>query len=253
MIMPTRSHVRERPLTGHRIVVTRPLDDAARLADRLRALGAEPIIVPVIRAEFTDPPELETALQRVSDFDWIVFTSRNGVEAVFRLVTSIAGPRIAAIGPATRAALERHGLRADLMPETYVAEGVIAALGDVNGLSILLPRADIARAVLADGLVQRGARVTQVAAYRTVTLECDPAVWVGADTVTFTSASTVHGLLASGPIPEGATVVCIGPITAAAAREHGLVVTAVAQEYTEDGLVDALTAALGKRRPEGDR
>ncbi len=246
MVMTPESRLQERPLTGRRIVVTRAAEDAERLAGRLRSLGAKPIVAPVIRTEFTDPPELAASLKDVSRFDWIVFTSRNGVEAVFRLVESLEGPRIAAIGPATRAALERRGAHVDLMPDTYVAEGIVETLGDVTGLEILLPRADIARATLADQLTRRGARVTQVAAYETVMLPCDPATWDDADTVTFTSASTVRGFLESGNVPAGANVFCIGPITAAEARAHGLTVTAVAREYTEDGLIDALTDTLGK-------
>lgn len=230
-------------LMGRRIVVTRPEPDARRLADRLRALGATPILAPSIRIEFTDPPELRDALRQVQRYDWIVFTSKNGVEAVFRLSESIAGPRVAAIGPATAGALRAHGVEPTVMPEQFVAEAVLEALGDVAGRRLLLPRADIARRALADGLAARGATVHEIAAYRTVAAGTHPDL-DGVDAVTFTSSSTVRGFLDRGPVPEGAKIICIGPITAATARECGLDVTEVAEEYTEDGLIAALVTVF---------
>jgi uroporphyrinogen-III synthase len=237
-------HLMKSSLSGRRIVITRPVGDAERLANRLRALGAEPIVAPSIEIEFTDPPELDAALAALPRFDWMVFTSRNGVEAVFRLTQRIGGPRIAAIGPATAAALQERGVRADVVPDEYVAEAVLDALGDVRGLRILLPRADIARRALTDGLRARGAEVEEIAAYRTRAVGGTRPRLDGADAVTFTSSSTVRGFLEAGPLPDGAKVVCIGPITARTARESGLTVTAVAAEYTEDGLIAALVAAF---------
>lgn len=239
------------PLSGRRIVITRPQADAERLAARLRALGAEPIVAPAIEIEFTDPPELDAALARLHEYHWIVFTSRNGVDAVLRRPSGRAlkpgtphpTPRIAAIGPATAGALRRHGVEPDLVPDRYVAEAVLEALGDVKGLKVLLPRADIARKALPEGLSARGAEVHEIAAYRTG--GAAPQASLGpVDAVTFTSSSTVRGFLENGPVPEGAKVICIGPITAATAQEYGLEVTAVADEYTEDGLVAALVAAF---------
>lgn len=231
----------QRPLHGRRIVVTRPEPDAQHLADRLRTLGAVPIVVPAIRIEFTDPPELGDALRRLADYDWLIFTSRNGVTAVFRQTTTIEGPRIAAIGPATAGALRARGIEPDLVPEEYVAEAIVEALGDVGGKRVLLPRADIARRALTEILRSRGALVDEIAAYRTVSASARRPDISGADAVTFTSSSTVRGFLEQGPVPEGARVVCIGPITAETARECGLEVTEVAGEYTEDGLIAALT------------
>jgi uroporphyrinogen III methyltransferase/synthase len=233
-------------LTGRRIVITRPEPDARRLAERLRALGATPVVVPAIRIEFTDPPELDDALARMAGYDWVIFTSRNGVEAVFRRARSIAGPRVAAIGPATAHALREHGVEPDLMPAEYVAEAVLDALGDVAGRRCLLPRADIAREALAVGLTARGALVDEIAAYRTRPLAERHTDLGAVDAVTFTSSSTVRGFLAGGPVPDGARIVCIGPITADTARACGLTVSAVAQEYTEDGLIAALQAAFAR-------
>ena len=230
-------------LTGRRIVITRPEADAARLAERLRALGAVPVVMPAIEIEFTDPPELDRALKDLGGYHWVIFTSRNGVEAVFRRIGQLAGPKVAAIGPATAEALRGRGVTPDLVPSEYVAEAILASLPEVRGLRFLLPRADIAREALVDGLRRRGALVDEIAAYRT-----RPASRLAplgpVDAVTFTSSSTVRGFLAGGPVPAGAKVICIGPITAQTARECGLEVTAVAVEYTEDGLIEALEAAF---------
>ena len=233
-----------RPLAGRTVVITRPQADAERLAERLRGLGATPVVAPAIEIEFTDPPELDAALASIREYHWIVFTSRHGVEAVFRRTAKIAGPKVAAIGPATAHALRKRGVEPDLVPAQYIAEAVLAALGDVRGLKILLPRADIARQALPNGLSARGAIVHEMAAYRTRATEPATASIDRADAVTFTSSSTVRGFLENGPVPEGAKVICIGPITAQTAREYGLEVAAVADEYTEDGLIAALLKAL---------
>jgi uroporphyrinogen-III synthase len=248
------------PLAGRRIVITRPDPDAARLAERLRNLGAIPILAPAIEIEFTDPPELARAVARISEYDWVVFTSKNGVEAVFRLAREIRRkdkPRIAAIGPATAEALRRRGIEADLVPQRYVAEAILEALGDVSGLKILLPRSEIARRTLVDGLKARGAIVEEIAAYRTRSRSSPGATDSGeeslaaADAITFTSSSTVRGFVESRPMPRGAKIVCIGPITAKTAAEYGLRVDAVAERYTEDGLISALLDLFREPRESG--
>lgn len=257
-VRETLHHMRRGPpapeqataLTGKRIVVTRPQPDAQRLARRLAALGAVPIVAPSISIAFTDPPELGRALRSLERYDWIVFTSKHGVEAVFRLTPSIAGPRVAAIGPATAGALRAHGVAPDVMPGEFVAEAVIEALGEVTGRRLLLPRADIARKALAEGLVARGATVDEIAAYRTVAAGGERPNLDHVDAVTFTSSSTVRGFLDGGPVPAGARVICIGPITAATAREYGLAVTEIAEQYTEDGLIAALVAAFSTEPDE---
>jgi len=228
------------PLQDRRIVLTRPETDARAFAHRLRARGAEPIVAPAIEIEFTDPVELDEAIARLAEFDWIVFTSRYGVEAVFRRTSSITGPKIAVIGPATAEELAAHGLQPTLMPSSYVAESILEEIGDVEGASVLLPRADIARDALPAGLRAAGAEVLEIAAYRTRT-RTDPLPNLDSvDAITFTSSSTVRGFLECGNIPAGAAVVCIGPVTAATARELGLEVTAEAAEFTEDGLISTL-------------
>ena len=232
------------PLQGRRIVITRSEPDAQVLASRLRALGAVPLVVPAIRIEFADPAPLDSALARMQSYDWVIFTSRNAVEAVFRRTARISGPRVAAIGPATAAELRARSVEPHLVPAKHVAEGLMEELGDVTGLRFLLPRADIARPDLPDGLKARGGTVDDITVYRTA-----PAARVEqdlglVDAVTFTSSSTVKNFVQGGPVPAGARIICIGPITARTARECGLNVTEIAGDYTEDGLVEALLSAL---------
>lgn len=232
-------------------MITRPRERSRHLAERLRSLGAEPIVFPTVKIEPADPGPLDAAVQALDTFDWVVFTSANGVAAFAERLTAagkdardLARRKVAAIGPVTAQALRRLGVEPALVPGEYVAEAVLDALGEVRGLRFLLPRADIARAALADGLRARGAAVTEVTAYRTVGGGAAPPDLSRADAVTFTSSSTVRHFVASGALAGGAKVVCIGPVTAATARELGLTVHAVATTYTEDGLIQALEGAF---------
>jgi uroporphyrinogen III methyltransferase/synthase len=250
----------ERPLFGQRVLVTRTQQQASALSARLRALGAEAIELPTIRiAPPDDWTPLDSAIADLASYDWIVFTSVNGV-GYFRSRLNAAGLdaralhglRLAAIGPATAAELAAHGLRADYVPGEYVAEAVAAGLGDVRGLHVLLPRADIARPALADLLRAGGAEVVEVSAYRTLQPETAPGelgdLLARVTMATFTSSSTVRNLAAMAgsagqDLPQAlqqATIACIGPITAQTARDLGLTVDIVAQEYTIDGLIEAL-------------
>lgn len=240
-------------LAGRRIVITRPAERAGRLADRLRSLGAVPLVFPTIRIAAAEPGPLVAAARALATYDWVVFTSANGVAAFFARLgdagkdaRDVANRKVAAIGPVTARALRERGVEPALMPAEYVAEAILASLGEVRGLRFLLPRADIAREALAEGLEARGALVTEVTAYRTVGADGPTPDLAGADAVTFTSSSTVRHFVASGAGARaaGAKVICIGPVTAATARELGLVVSAVATEYTEDGLIEALEGAF---------
>ncbi len=203
-------------------------------------------MVPTIRIEFADPVPLDAALAKIQSYDWIIFTSRNGVEAVFRRTAAIDGPRVAAIGPATAAELRGHSVEPDLMPEEHVAEALLEGLGNVRDRKILLPRADIARRALADELRQRGATVDDIIAYHTRAAGGTRPDLAGVDAVTFSSSSSVKNFVEGGPVPRSAKMVCIGPITASTARDYGLEVTEVAGDYSEDGLVAALITALGR-------
>ncbi|HEV7587086.1 MAG TPA: uroporphyrinogen-III C-methyltransferase, partial [Longimicrobium sp.] len=168
-----------RPLSGKRVVVTRARAQASGFAASLRELGAEVVQLPVIRIESPeDPDALRRAALQADSFDWIVFTSANGVDRFFaalaeggRDARALGGVSICAIGPATAQELAKHGVRADLVPDEFVAEAALAALmaaTELAGRRILIPRAAEARAVLPDGLRERGAEVVEVAAYRTV-------------------------------------------------------------------------------------
>ena len=243
-----------RPLFGRRVVVTRARAQASTLGERLRALGAEPVEVPTI--EVVDPADggaaaLAEAAARVSGYAWVAFTSVNAVERLFACLhdaRALGGVRVAAIGPGTAAALAARGVVADLRPDTAVAEALVDAMPAGRG-GILLPQAAAARPVLAAGLVAKGWTVDVVEAYRTVPAQPSPEALdaaAKADAIAFTSSSTVTSWLAlAGPDRTPPVVACIGPVTAATAAEHGLVVTVVAAEHTVDGLVDALVGAFG--------
>src|SRR5262245_47314601 len=164
------------PLSGKRIVVTRPAAQAGDLIARLRALGAEPIACPSIAiAPPADYAPLDAAIERLDSYDRLIVTSANGVRALLGRMAALGHDTgllqrlpIGAIGPATARALEQYGLQASFMPTAYVAEAILDQIGDVAGQRILLPRADIAREALADGLRTKGALVDEIAAYRTV-------------------------------------------------------------------------------------
>src|SRR6266568_194575 len=220
----------KRPLSGKRIVVTRTRKQASALSNKLRALGAHVIELPTIRIE--PPSDLRAFAELVQDahaYDWIVFTSANGVEAFFEIffklyddAREIGGARIAAIGPATAQRVKDFHLHVDLQPEEFVAEAVVREFqkqGDVENLRILLVRAEKARDVLPKELSVSGAIVDEALAYRTVSETRDTTgarrqLEEGADLVTFTSSSTVENFLALGlPWPKGMQVASIGPIT----------------------------------------
>lgn len=260
------------PLLGKRVLVTRPIHQAADFMAELRSLGAVPVAFPTIRIEpAEDTTALDDAIRQLNGwvnaqrrgrsspakkpFDWLVLTSANGVAAVWERLAalkvdsrSLAAVNVAAIGPATAEALRQRSIEPDLVPQVYTAEGVLDAfdrLGPVAGQRFLLARADIARKALAAGLRQRGALVTEISAYRTVPVRRGTAP-PKADIVTFTSSSTVQGYVnclgKNSPVETLANsqVVCIGPITANTAKALGVPVSAVAKEYTIEGILNVL-------------
>ncbi len=249
------------PLRGLRIIVTRASEWAGEFSQRLAALGAQPLEMPAIRiAPVEDTGPLDGAIAQLSGYDWAIFTSQNGVSAFWQRLEALGLDgralhplRIAAIGPATAAALRARGIEPDYVPEEFVAEAILAGIGDVAGQRILLPRADIARPLLAEGLRARGAIVDEIAAYRTLPADGplpDPDRLRQADAITFTSSSTVRHFVQAAGGPEalrGLVVACIGPITAATCREVGLTPHVVAEEYTLEGLVQALIRYFARR------
>lgn len=250
------------PLRGKRILITRAQEQAGALSEQLRALGAKPIVLPLITlAPLEDFSTLDQAIQLLaaSHYDWVIFTSVNGVrffcerlQALGYNALSMKTVKLAAIGPATAEALVQHGLKVNYRPRRYLSEEIAAGIGDVRGQYILWPRANIARKQLAQALRAKGAWVDEVAAYRTrpadakaaqlKKLLCDEPI----DFITFTSASTVRHfaqLLGGLDLAQALKVVkvaCIGPITARAAQELGIQVLIVAVEHTIEGLVRAI-------------
>jgi uroporphyrinogen III methyltransferase/synthase len=248
----------KRPLSGKRIVVTRTRKQASALSEQLRALGADILELPTIRIEPpTDLREFAELVQDAHAYDWIVFTSANGVEAFFEIffklyddAREIGAARIAAIGPATAQRVRDFHLHVDLQPEEFVAESVVREFqkqGGVENLRILLARAEKARDVLPKQLSDLGAIVDQGIAYRTVPETRDTTgarrrlLEEGADLITFTSSSTVENFLALGlPWPKGMQVASIGPITSKTARDHGLKIDIEGRHHDIGGLVEAI-------------
>jgi len=266
-----RDHLRwydVRPLFGRRVLVTRPREQAADLSDRLAALGADPIEAPVIRiAPPEDPGPLLAAAATPAAFDWIVFTSGNAVDAFMRALLDggrdirvLHGPKICTVGPGTAERLAHYGVKSDRMPDEFRAEGVVKAIagaGPLQGLRVLLPRADIGRELIADELRRSGAIVSDVVAYRTVVEDALPErgpdvygmlLQGQIDVVTFTSASAVRGFARiygdeqAADLLKQTVVAVIGPTTADAARQMGIPVAVQPGSSTVPALVDAIVA-----------
>lgn len=258
-----------RPLFGKRVLVTRPMEGADELADRLAALGAQAIKTPMIRiVPPDDPGPLQRAVGSAADFDWIVFSSGNAVDAFMRIalrgsrdVRSLAGPKICAVGAATAARLARYGVKADLVPGEFHADALVDAIlqqGPVQDARVLFPRADIGREVIPERLRAAGALVTEVTAYRTQINEAardDDRADVyrmlldrQLDAVTFTSGSAVTAFASifgedqAADLLARTVVACIGPTTAAAVRRLGVPVAVQPATHTTAALVDALAA-----------
>jgi uroporphyrinogen-III synthase len=252
------------PLAQKRIVITRPAHQADAFRKALETAGATPILFPTIAIEpITDSQELDRTLYRLktdaASYDWLVFTSANGVDAIANRLAALDISvdvlnriPIAVIGPATAESLERLGIRPSLQPESYVAESLAEELvsrGKVAGKRMLLLRADIARPVLRQLLSEQGAIVDEQPVYRTSLADPDPdaldALRAGVDLLTFTSSSTVRSFVEilgeeGFQIARNATVACIGPITEETALELGIRVDIVALEYTVPGLLAAM-------------
>jgi uroporphyrinogen III methyltransferase/synthase len=240
------------PLFNRRICVTRAREQALELSEKLRALGADVIEFPVIEIRPpADTAPLDTAIENLAGYDWLIFTSVNGVRYFMERLDASAWDlrllraRICAIGPTTRRAVEALHLKVDLMPAEYVAEGLIDALGN-TGFSlfdkkILIPRAAVARDVIPVELRRLGASVDVVEAYRNV-IPTPTAKIPKPDWITFTSSSTVKNYIeiAGRESLDGVRVASIGPVTSETARSLGLTVDAEARPYTIDGLVAAL-------------
>jgi uroporphyrinogen III methyltransferase / synthase len=235
------------PLAGVTVVVTRARAQASELAARLRTLGARALETPAIRISATSDP-----LPPLAGFDLICLTSANGVQQLFERLAArgedaraLAGARVAAIGPGTARALREHGVIADIVPERFVAEGLIEALAEIPVSRVLIARAAGARDVLPDALGARGAKVEVVSLYETLAEPIDPALapeLARADYLTFTSSSTVRFFLASAQPGADTRIASIGPVTSATLHQHGLTPDVEANRHDIDGLLDAIVA-----------
>lgn len=250
----------KKALFGQRIVVTRARQQASVLSQDIEDLGGEPWEFPAIElAPPTNPEMITKAVQQIKRFEWLVFTSVNGVDAFFKElknqgkdVRDLAGIELVAIGPATQSALENKGLRVTFVPEEYRAEKIIEGLASrvLPGQSVLLARAEEARDILPESLKALGADVWDVPAYKTVLGQANKEELQGLlrdkliHAVTFTSSSTVRNFLQlldhDRSLLEGVKIFSIGPITSATARELGLTIYREAEKYTIKGLVQAL-------------
>jgi uroporphyrinogen III methyltransferase/synthase len=251
-----------RPLFGRRIVVTRSTQQAPALTERLRELGADVLEMPATQIARLDLAPLRAQIGRISQYDWLIFTSQNAISIFWeqllgeaRDARALAGLKIAAVGPATAGALLQHGIAVDVIPSRFVAEGLLEALqsrDDVSGKKVLYVTAEGARETLADGLREMGADVTILEAYRSIVdgegaEKLARAIEAGnVDLVTFTSASAVRGYVDA--VGEDASVrvpgASIGPQTSEAMREHGIEVKAEAEESSLDGLAAAIIRAV---------
>lgn len=248
-----------RPLLGCSVVVTRSADQGPELVARLRAAGAEVVAAPTVRIVDADDggARLRSAAADLDTYDWLVLTSPNGA---VRFVEALGGKGlpgsvgVAVVGAGTATVLAERGVAVDLVPARAVAESLLEAFPDppVHGGRVLLARAAVARDVLPEGLRERGWTVDVVDAYRTVAVDFDEPTRArvrGADAVTFTSSSTVTNFVAAMGGGDRATldsprlVVCIGPITAATARDAGFVVASEADPHSIEGLVAAVVDA----------
>ena len=235
------------PLAGLTVAVTRARAQTSALAGALRALGASVLETPSIRIV-----ALDAVLPALRDFDLICLTSPNGVARLFALMEArgedaraLAGARVAAIGPGTARALREHGVIADVVPEVFVAEGLVAALEDVPVRRALIARAAGARDTLPDALRARGADVEVLSLYETVAQPLEPALAAplqGADYLTFTSSSTVRFFLEGASPGPRTRIVSIGPVTSATLREHGIEPHVEATRHDIDGVIEAILA-----------
>jgi uroporphyrinogen III methyltransferase/synthase len=253
----------KKPLFGKTIVVTRSREQASEFADQLYEYGANVIEFPTIEiAKSDDPRPMQEAINNVHTYNWLVFTSINGVDAFFRQllesgkdVRDLKGVKICAIGPGTAGGIERYHIRVDCKPPKFVAESVVEELKKVTAIKgerFLLPRADIARSFLPEELQKLGGKVTDLVAYKTVMAQPKDVDLVDkikkgeVHVVTFTSSSTVRnfteiiGKENIAAIQGRVRFASIGPITTQTAEEMGYRVDIKTEEYTIPGLVNAL-------------
>jgi len=249
----------KKPLFGVTVLSTRPRRQAGELAEMLNELGANVVNAPAIEIKgLADYEELDRAIADLAGYDYVVFTSVNGVTAFFeRLFASgqdarvLYGLKTVCIGPRTAKELNSCHVNADLIPEKFVAESLLDVFPeDLTGKRVLIPRALQAREVLPEGLRERGAKVDVVPAYQTVGVQDIETIPDDVDIAIFTSSSTVDHFVKRARLPDGCKVASIGPITSETLREHGLQVDVEAEEHTVPGLAKAIVDHIGNKQRE---
>ncbi|MDH4226753.1 MAG: uroporphyrinogen-III C-methyltransferase [Deltaproteobacteria bacterium] len=261
----------ELPLFGRRVLVTRAAEQASDFSNTLEGYGAIPVPFPAIKTvapKNTRP--LDTAIRRLSSYNWAIFTSVNGVKYFFERLYALGldlrelkGVKICSIGPATAEAIKERGIKIDLVPKEFKAEGVLKALGkkSISGKRFVLPRAEVAREVLPDEIRRLGGTIDVVTVYTTVKPKKETAelkktlLKAPVDVVTFTSSSTVTNFCSlfktKAELKRAlgkAKIACIGPITAKTAKDNGLKTDIMPKDYTTAGLASAMAAYFKKAK-----
>ncbi len=262
-LKPKLDWYEKKPLFGKQVLITRSREQSVKMADRILGQGGKPLLFPTIQIkEPHDFSDLDRSISSASCYDWIIFTSVNGVDAFFRRffstghdIRELAGPKFGAIGPVTAQAIRKHGIKVELLAAQFIQEGVLDALRqkDIVGKRFLIPRAEKARDILPEGISGMGGSVSVVTAYRTdlpdhadVKPVRESLANRDIDVITFTSSSTVTHFMEllgkedAGSLLEGVVLASIGPVTSRTIREFGLEPTLEASEYTIDGLLDAI-------------
>jgi len=257
-ITDNNTEISDRPLDGRTVLVTRPAHQSQSVAELLENLGAKIWLLPVVEIVPIESSEIKEQSSNLADYDWIIFTSANGVAAFTGALKGLERslkPKIAAIGPATAASLEALDLTVSAVPSEYISDAIPAALGDLAGKRILIPRAREARRDIIESLSSAGAEVTELPVYFARPNK-DPEVLgflnkkieqkVVPDFITLTSSSSVRFLkeMLQGSGGEHwlklSRLSCIGPITAKTVSDLGFTPTVIAKEYTASGLVEAI-------------
>ncbi len=263
-----------KPLFGKKILITRSREQSRKMAESVTKAGGEPILFPTIAIEdVKDFNYLDEAINSISRYDWVIFTSVNGVERFFKRfftlsndIRQLSGPRIGAIGPITAAKLKDKHLHVELIAQEFVAEGLLESLEKIGvpGKRFLIPRAEKAREILPDGLTKLGGKVDVVSVYRTVLPSNDDVQSVvrmiddgEIDAITFTSSSTVSHFMKlvepeGNKLLEKVITASIGPVTSNTLREYGISPQIEASEYTIEGLISALKNYFGDQSRQLD-
>ena len=246
------------PLEGKRIVITRAKEQAGEFVKLLEGERAVPVLFPTIAFRPVKPQDRRWEA-KLGDYHWIIFTSANGVKFFVDLLNSVGlsfpeRARVCVIGPGTLKVCKEYGIKVDLVPERFIAEGVVEALGDVSGKRVLIPRAKVAREVLPETLKARGAEVDVLVVYETILPKVDTrslSELDGSDVITFTSPSTVENFFKilgekAKEVCRGKVIASIGPVTTERAEALGLKVDITSRVHSIAGLVDSIKEFYGK-------